>query len=172
MAKLSVEDLDLGGKRVFLRVDLNAPLADGRIAVEVGHAQQHKRQDENSAKQTLEQIRQLAPRSILVKADLESEEQTRGMVRTAVRELGRLDIVVYNAVTTTTKPLLTVKPTSFWRTMGMNLGGLFTTAQELFLGSALAPHFYVLEPLTKAIFVWVLPHNIGEYFTQLLTTPQ
>ena len=27
MAKLSVEDLDLGGKRVFLRVDLNVPLA-------------------------------------------------------------------------------------------------------------------------------------------------
>lgn len=32
MAKLSVEDLDLGGKRVFLRVDLNAPLADGQVA--------------------------------------------------------------------------------------------------------------------------------------------
>lgn len=27
MAKLSVEDLDLGGKRIFLRVDLNVPLA-------------------------------------------------------------------------------------------------------------------------------------------------
>ena len=32
MAKLSVEDLDLQGKRVFLRADLNVPLADGRVA--------------------------------------------------------------------------------------------------------------------------------------------
>ena len=88
------------------------------------------RQDENSARQTLEQIRQLAPRSILVQADLESEEQTRSMVRRAATELGRLDFVVVNAVTTTTKPLLSVKPTSFWRTMTMNLGGLFITTQE------------------------------------------
>jgi phosphoglycerate kinase len=32
MAKLSVEDLNLQGKRVFLRADLNVPLADGRVA--------------------------------------------------------------------------------------------------------------------------------------------
>lgn len=32
MAKLSVEDLNLTGKRVFLRADLNVPLADGRVA--------------------------------------------------------------------------------------------------------------------------------------------
>ncbi len=31
MAKLTVEDLDLQGKRVFLRADLNVPLADGRV---------------------------------------------------------------------------------------------------------------------------------------------
>ena len=32
MAKLSVDQLDLAGKRVFLRVDLNVPLEDGRVA--------------------------------------------------------------------------------------------------------------------------------------------
>lgn len=32
MTKLSVDQLDLAGKRVFLRVDLNVPLEDGRIA--------------------------------------------------------------------------------------------------------------------------------------------
>ena len=32
MAKLSVDELHLGGKRVFLRVDFNVPLDDGRVA--------------------------------------------------------------------------------------------------------------------------------------------
>ena len=32
MAKLSVDQLDLAGKRVFLRVDLNVPLEEGRVA--------------------------------------------------------------------------------------------------------------------------------------------
>ena len=31
MAKLSIADLPLGGTRVFLRADLNAPLADGKV---------------------------------------------------------------------------------------------------------------------------------------------
>src|SRR5206468_5483364 len=31
MNKLSITDLDLPGKRVFMRVDFNVPLADGKI---------------------------------------------------------------------------------------------------------------------------------------------
>jgi len=31
MNKLSISDLDLTGKRVFMRVDFNVPIADGRI---------------------------------------------------------------------------------------------------------------------------------------------
>src|SRR5215207_7759793 len=34
MAKLSIKDLDLKGKRVFVRVDFNVPIKDGRIGDE------------------------------------------------------------------------------------------------------------------------------------------
>jgi len=44
----------------------------------------------------------------------------------------------------------------------------FFSMQQLFYGSLLAPHFYGLEPLTRALFAMVLPGNLGTYFTQLL----
>ncbi|MDQ3686101.1 MAG: phosphoglycerate kinase, partial [Acidobacteriota bacterium] len=31
MNKLSIKDLDLGGKRLFVRVDFNVPIKDGRV---------------------------------------------------------------------------------------------------------------------------------------------
>lgn len=46
----------------------------------------------------------------------------------------------------------------------------FFTMQQLFYTSLLAPHFLGLEPLTRAIFAMVLPGNLNQYFTQVLTT--
>jgi enoyl-[acyl-carrier protein] reductase III len=87
--------------------------------------------NDEAAAAALDQVKAIAPKSILLKADLEDEEQTRRMVRQAASDLGGLDIFIMNAVSTTTKSLLTVKPRSFWRTMAMNVGGFLISAQEL-----------------------------------------
>lgn len=44
----------------------------------------------------------------------------------------------------------------------------FSTMQDWFTNSLFAPHFYGLEPLTRAVFSLVLPTSISSYFTQLL----
>jgi 3-oxoacyl-[acyl-carrier protein] reductase len=51
------------------------------------------RRDEASAEKTLAEVRAIAPRSILIKADLEDEAQVRTMVTRAASELGGLDIL-------------------------------------------------------------------------------
>lgn len=88
------------------------------------------RRDENSARATLEEIRRLAPRAILLKADLEDDAQVRAMVREAVAQLGRLDILVANAAATAFKPLLEMKPHNLQRTFNLSIGGFVAAVQE------------------------------------------
>jgi NAD(P)-dependent dehydrogenase (short-subunit alcohol dehydrogenase family) len=87
--------------------------------------------DDAAASAALDEVREIAPKSVLVKADLEDEGETRAMVRTAAERLGTIDIFVMNAVSTTTKSILDVTTRSFWRTMTMNVGGFLVAAQEL-----------------------------------------
>jgi enoyl-[acyl-carrier protein] reductase III len=113
-----------GTKGVGLEIALTLAKMGATMALNYRH-------DDQAAAQALTQVRAIAPKSMLLKADLEDEEQTRAMVRRAARELGGLDIFIMNAVSTTTKSLLTVKPHSFWRTMAMNVGGFLIAIQEL-----------------------------------------
>ncbi len=114
-----------GGTRgVGLEIALTLAKMGATLALNYAH-------NDEAAASAIKQVREIAPRSVLLKADLEDEEQTRSMVRRAARELGGLDIFIMNAVSTTTKSLLTVKPHSFWRTMVMNVGGFLTSMQEL-----------------------------------------
>jgi enoyl-[acyl-carrier protein] reductase III len=112
-----------GTKGIGLEIALTLARMVARVALNYGH-------NDEAAAQALKQAQAVAPGSVLLKADLEDEEQTRAMVRRAARELGGLDIFIMNAVSTTTS-LLTVKPHSFWRTMAMNAGGFLIAVQEL-----------------------------------------
>ena len=88
------------------------------------------RRDEQSARRTLEEIRALAPRSILLQADLGEDEQVRAMVRRVGEELGRLDILIANAAATAFRPLLELKPHPLARTFNLSVGGFAAAVQE------------------------------------------
>ncbi len=113
-----------GTKGVGLEIAKTLARMGATLALNYAH-------NDAAAAAALDQVKAIAPKSVLLKADLEDEEQTRRMVRQAASDLGGLDIFIMNAVSTTTKSLLTVKPRSFWRTMAMNVGGFLVSAQEL-----------------------------------------
>ena len=88
------------------------------------------RRDEDSANRALAEIRALAPRSILLKADMEEDAQVRALVEGAGKALGRIDILVVNAAATAFKPLLAVKPHNLTRTFNLSVGGFVAAVQE------------------------------------------
>ena len=89
------------------------------------------RRDEASAERTLSEIRAIAPKSFLVKADLEEDTATRQMVADAAREFGgRLDILIANAAATAFKPLLQMKPHNLARTFALSVNGFVAMIQE------------------------------------------
>jgi enoyl-[acyl-carrier protein] reductase III len=113
-----------GGTRGLGRA-IALTLAQGGATIALNY-----RRDEDSANRTLAEIRALAPRSILLKADMEEDAQVRALVEGAGRALGRIDILVVNAAATAFKPLLAVKPHNLTRTFNLSVGGFVAAVQE------------------------------------------
>ncbi|MGO9450313.1 MAG: SDR family NAD(P)-dependent oxidoreductase [Candidatus Binataceae bacterium] len=88
------------------------------------------RRDEDSAAKALEEVRAIAPRSILIKADLENDPEVRAMVARTAAELGKVDILIANAAATAFKPLLETKPHNIARTFNLSVGGFVAAVQE------------------------------------------
>jgi enoyl-[acyl-carrier protein] reductase III len=88
------------------------------------------RRDEESARRALEEVRALAPRSLLAQADLGDDEQVRAMVRRVGEACGRIDILVANAAATAFRALLEVKPHNLARTFNLSVGGFVAMVQE------------------------------------------
>ena len=88
------------------------------------------RRDEDSAATALAEIRALAPQSMLIRADLESEPEVRSMVARVASDLGVIDILVANAAATAFKPLLETKPHNLQRTFNLSVGGFVAAVQE------------------------------------------
>jgi enoyl-[acyl-carrier protein] reductase III len=113
-----------GGTRGLGRA-IALTLAQGGATIALNY-----RRDEDSANRTLAEIRALAPRSILLKADMEEDAQVRALVEGTGRALGRIDILVVNAAATAFKPLLAVKPHNLTRTFNLSVGGFVAAVQE------------------------------------------
>jgi len=88
------------------------------------------RRDEAAAASALEEVRSIAPKSILAKADLENEPEVRAMVARAASELGKIDILIANAAATAFKPLLETKPHNLQRTFNLSVMGFVAAVQE------------------------------------------
>lgn len=81
------------------------------------------RRDDASAARTLDEVRAIEPRSLLLKADLEDDAQVRAMVCDATAKLGRLDVLIANAAATAFKPMLETKPHNLARTFALSVNG-------------------------------------------------
>jgi enoyl-[acyl-carrier protein] reductase III len=88
------------------------------------------RRDETSAASALEEVRAIAPKSILLKADLENEGEVRAMVGRVAVEFGKVDILIANAAATAFKPLLETKPHNIQRTFNLSVIGFVAAVQE------------------------------------------
>jgi enoyl-[acyl-carrier protein] reductase III len=88
------------------------------------------RRDEDAAASALKEVRAIAPKSMLIKADLENESEVRAMVGRVAAELGKVDILIANAAATAFKPLLETKPHNLQRTFNLSVVGFVAAVQE------------------------------------------
>lgn len=112
-----------GGARRVGRA-LSLALAEAGADVVVNY---HESADE--ARATVQEIERLGRRSVAVQADVSRAADVRGLMDTAAREFGRLDILVNNASLFEYKPLLEIDEMEWDRVLGVNLKGPFLTAQ-------------------------------------------
>ncbi len=82
-----------------------------------------------AARATVAELHALGARAVALRADLAKPAAARRLVARAVRQLGRLDVLVNNAALFFPTPLLTVTPGQFDRVIAVNLRGTFFCAQ-------------------------------------------
>jgi NAD(P)-dependent dehydrogenase (short-subunit alcohol dehydrogenase family) len=85
---------------------------------------------EDEGEELAEQIRSGGRRALFHKADVTDRAAVDEMIETAVRELGRLDIVCSNAGVADWQDVIDVTEESFRRQVGVNLTGAFNVCQS------------------------------------------
>lgn len=88
------------------------------------------RKEREAAEKTADEIRALGRRAVTGEADVSDYEAVVRLVDTAMRELGRLDIVVANSgVASRPSPIATMDPKEWHRVLNVDLNGVFYTCR-------------------------------------------
>ncbi|MBN2123495.1 MAG: 3-oxoacyl-ACP reductase FabG [Deltaproteobacteria bacterium] len=143
--------------------------------------------DREDLQKTVEQIRGMGGRALPFEADVSSEEETRAMAEAAVKEFGRVDILVNNAAIydgLKRKPFFEIDPDEWDLVMRVNVKGIFLavravfpfmkeqnygkivniSSETFFTGSNGFVHYVASKGgvvgLTRALAIELGPHNI------------
>lgn len=85
--------------------------------------------DAHAAGQVAEEIRSMGRRAAVTLADVSNRQAVEAMIEEAVRQLGRLDILVANAAFSMRKPFLELTPKDMEDTLAVTLWGVFHSCQ-------------------------------------------
>lgn len=86
--------------------------------------------NEDAANKTVEEITALGRKAVAVKADTSDLKQVQDMFRTAVKEMGGVDVLVNNAGVVNDAYLLMLNGESLQKSLDINIKGYFNCAQQ------------------------------------------
>lgn len=89
---------------------------------------------EKEALETLDMVRVVGQRGILVQADVSKSSETTGMVRAVERDLGRVQILVNNAGIAVHKSVYEITEDDWDKILDVNLKSAFLVTQAVFQG--------------------------------------
>ncbi len=112
-----------GGTRGIGRAIALAMLQDGHGVVVNYHA------NEANAAETLEACRAISDRVLLVKANIAEPQEVAGLVDTALKHFGTVDVLVNNAGINIDRPLLELTEEDWDRVVDTNMKAVFLTSQ-------------------------------------------
>lgn len=91
--------------------------------------------DRNDLQETVGQITAMGGRAVAFEADVSNEQETLAMAEAAVKEFGRIDILVNNAAIydgIKRKPFTEIDPDEWDRVMRVNVKGIFLAVRAVF----------------------------------------
>lgn len=85
----------------------------------------------DEAAEVVDEVKKLGRRAVAYRADVSQRSEVDAMVQGAVKDLGRLDILVCNAYYSKREPFLEMSVEGMERTLAVTLWGSFHCAQEV-----------------------------------------